>query len=94
MPFGLKNAGVTYQKLVNMIFKDMIGKSMEVYVDDMIIKCLKVEDYIKDLSQVFEVLSKHEMKLNLEKCVFGVQGGKFLGFMVSQRGIEANLEKI
>ena len=63
---------------------------MEVYVDDMIIKSLKAEYYTRDLSQVFEVLSRHGMKLNLEKFVFSVQGGKFLGFIASQRGIEAN----
>ena len=67
---------------------------MEVHVDNMIIKSLKAEDHIRDLSQVFEVLSRHEMKLNPEKCVFGVQAGKFLGFIVSQRGMEANLKNI
>ena len=94
MPFGLKNAGATYQRLVNMIFKEMIRKFVEVYMDDMIIKSLKVEDHAKDLSQVFEVLSRHGMKLNLEKCVFGIKTDKFLGFMMSQRGIEANPKKI
>ena len=63
-------------------------------MEDMIIKSLKVEDHARDLSQVFEVLSKYGMKLNPEKCVFGVQGGRFLGFMVSHRGIEANPEKV
>ena len=72
MPFGLKNADTTYERPVNMIFKDMIGRSMEVYVDDMIIKSLKVEDHARDLSQEFEVLSKHGMKLNPKKCVFSV----------------------
>ena len=91
MPFNLKNVGATYQRLVNIIFKDIIGRSVEVYVNDMIIKSLKAEDHARDLSQVFEVLLKHGMKLNLEKYVFGVQGGKFLGFMVLQKGIEANL---
>ena len=60
----------------------------------MIIKSLKAEDHTRNLSQVFEVLSKHVMKLNPEKCVFGVQAGKFLGFIVSQRGMEANLKNI
>ena len=67
---------------------------MEVYVDDMLVKSVKDTDHIKDLIEAFDALCQHNMKLNPAKCVFGVSAGKFLGFMVSQRGIEANPEKI
>ncbi|KAH9727588.1 Ribonuclease H [Citrus sinensis] len=94
MPFGLKNAGATYQRLVNKVFKPLIGKTMEVYVDDMITKSKIPEEYVRHLEETFELLRKYKMKLNPEKCAFGVESGKFLGFMVSHRGIEANPEKI
>ncbi|KAL0294804.1 UNVERIFIED_CONTAM: Transposon Ty3-G Gag-Pol polyprotein [Sesamum radiatum] len=94
MPFGLKNAGATYQRLVNSMFQKQIGKNMEVYIDDMLVKSQKKEHHINDLTECFEILKKFGMKLNPSKCTFGVRGGKFLGFMVSQRGIEANPEKI
>ncbi|XP_059627710.1 uncharacterized protein LOC132270548 [Cornus florida] len=94
MPFGLKNAGATYQRLVNAMFKHQIGRNMEVYVDDMLVKSLKAEDRLTDLQETFEVLRSHKMKLNPSKCAFGVSSGKLLGYMVSRRGIEANPEKI
>ena len=94
MPFGLKNVGATYQRLVNKIFQDQIDRNMEVYVDDMLVKSIEAEEHIKDLQEAFGTLRKHRMKLNPTKCAFGVASGKFLGFMVTQRGIEANLEKI
>ncbi|KAL5562780.1 hypothetical protein UlMin_032527 [Ulmus minor] len=94
MPFGLKNAGATYQRLVNKMFKDQIGKTMEVYVDDMLVKSLKTEEHIQNLKETFEILRMYKMKLNQSKCAFGVSSGKFLGFMVNHRGIEANPAKI
>ena len=94
MPFGLKNAGATYQRLVNKIFHDQIGRNVEVYVDDMLVKSKKDDDHLADLKETFQMLRKYNMKLNPAKCVFGVSSGKFLGFMVSQRGIEANPDKI
>ena len=94
MPFGLKNAGATYQRLVNKIFKPLIGQTMEVYVDDMITKSKEPKNYVKHLEKTFELLRKYQMKLNPEKCAFEVSSGKFLGFLVSHRGIEANPEKI
>ncbi|KAL0446110.1 UNVERIFIED_CONTAM: Retrovirus-related Pol polyprotein from transposon gypsy [Sesamum latifolium] len=94
MPFGLKNAGATYQRLVNKMFKNQVGTTMEVYVDDMLVKSMKEEDHLRDLKQAFEVMRIYGMKLNPSKCTFGVRGGKFLGYMVSKRGIEANPEKI
>ena len=83
MLFGLKNAGATDQKLVNKIFKPLIGHAMEVYVDDMITKSKELRDHVKHLEETFELLRKYQMKLNPEKCAFGVSSGKFLGFLVS-----------
>lgn len=94
MPFGLKNAGATYQRLVNKMFCELLGKTMEVYVDDMLVKSLRAEDHIQHLKESFEILNKYRMRLNPSKCAFGVASGKFLGFMVHHRGIEANPEKI
>ena len=94
MPFGLKNAGATYQRMVNMMFAEQIGRTMEVYVDDILVKSKLVRDHIQDLDQMFKVLHRYQMKLNPLKCAFGVASGKFLGFMVNQRGIEANPKKI
>ncbi|XP_024023768.1 uncharacterized protein LOC112092269 [Morus notabilis] len=94
MPFGLKNAGATYQRLVNKMSAGQIGKSMNVYVDDILLKSKKIEDHVEDLRRMFGVLRAYKMKLNPRKCAFGVASGKFLGFMVNSRGIEANPEKI
>uniref|UniRef100_A0A2N9I6U4 RNA-directed DNA polymerase n=1 Tax=Fagus sylvatica TaxID=28930 RepID=A0A2N9I6U4_FAGSY len=94
MPFGLKNAGATYQRLMNKMFHHQIGRNMEVYVDDMLVKTKDDMKHLEDLKETFETLRQYRMKLNPSKCVFGVSSGKFLGFMVSQRGIEANPDKI
>ena len=94
MLFGLKNTGATYQRLVNKVFADKIGRSMEVYMDDMLVKSLTIKQHIKDLADTFASLRLYNMKLNPEKCTFGVEADKFLGFIVSQRGIKINPEKI
>ena len=94
MSFGLKNAGATYQRLVNHMFRPQIGQNVEVYVDDMLVKSLDEDKHLDDLRETFDTLRRHQMKLNPSKCAFGVSLGKFLGFMVSQRGIEANPNKI
>ena len=94
MPFGLKNAGATYQRLVNKLFEPLIGKTMEVYVDDMIVKSRTDVDHNHDLRKTFNMLRAFSMKLNPKKCVFGVRSGKFMGFMISSRGIKANSDKI
>ncbi|KAM2526430.1 hypothetical protein TB1_023823 [Malus domestica] len=94
MPFGLKNAGATYQRLVNSMFAEKIGKSMEVYVDDMLVKSKHADQHITNLFETFTILKRYRMRLNLNKCAFGVGSSKFLGFMISQRGIEANPKKI
>lgn len=94
MPFGLKNAGATYQRLMTKIFRHQINRNFEVYVDDMLVKSRRKEDHLQDLKETFKVLREHDMKLNPEKCAFGVNSGKFLGFMITKRGIEANPEKV
>ena len=94
MPFGLKNIGATYQRLVNRMFSHQIGRNVEVYVDDMLVKSKDEANHLDDLKETFSTLRKYNMKLNPTKCVFAVASGKFLGFMVSQRGIEANPDKV
>ena len=94
MPFGLTNAGATYKRLLNRMFNDLIGKSMEVYVDGKLVKSKMAEDHIEHLNQIFNILRKYRIKLNPLKCVFRVGSGKFLGFMVNQHGIEVNPKKI
>lgn len=94
MPFGLKNAGATYQIFVNKMFTDLIGKTMEVYMDDILVKSLKVGDHVKNLNEIFQILRRYQMKLNLLKCTFGVCSRKVLGYIVNQRGIEVNPEKV
>ena len=88
--FGLKNAGATYQRLMNKMFAHQIGRNVQVYVDDMLVKSLREDDHLDNLKETFNTLRSYNMKLNPNKCAFGVTVGKFLGFMVSQRGIEVN----
>ena len=94
MPFKLKNAGATYQRLVNKMFNKQIDRNVGVYVDDMLVKSKEELAHLDDLKETFATLKQYQMKLNPSKCVFGVALGKFLGFMVSQRAIEANPEKV
>ena len=94
MPFGLKNASTTYQRLMNRMFAPQIKRNVQVYVNDMLVKSQREEDHLKDLRETFDTLRSYNMKLNPRKCAFGVTAGKFLGFMVSQKGIEANPDKI
>nr|XP_009386626.1 PREDICTED: uncharacterized protein LOC103973709 [Musa acuminata subsp. malaccensis] len=94
MPFGLKNAGATYQRTVNRIFAHQIGRNMEIYVDDMIVKSRTAEAHPSDLAETFDTLRRFGLRLNPAKCAFGVTSGKFLGFIIHERGIDANLEKI
>ena len=83
MPFRLKNAGATYQRLVNKMFSQQIGRNMEVYVDDILVKSKEELTHLDDLKEMFATLKKYQMRLNPSKCVFGVALGKFLGFMIS-----------
>ena len=90
MTFGLKNAWATYQRLVTKMFKPLLGKTMEVYIDDILVKSKECPDHAEHLQEAFELLRAYGMKLNPSKCAFGVNEGRFLGFMVTRRGIEAN----
>ena len=94
MPFRLKNASTTYQRLMNKMFAQQIGRNVQVYVDDMLVKSQREEDHLEDLKETFNTLRSYNMRLNPGKCAFGVTAGKFLEFMVSQRGIKANSDKI
>ena len=94
MPFGLKNASTTYQRLMNKMFAHQIGRNVQVYVDDMLVKSRRGDNHLNNLRETFITLRSYNMKLNLSKCAFGVTVGKFLGFMMSQRGIEVNPDKI
>ncbi|GAU10607.1 hypothetical protein TSUD_419680 [Trifolium subterraneum] len=93
MPFGLKNAGATYQRMMNKVFHNEIGDMLEVYMDDMIVKSEEETDHTVHLKRVFDQARKFNMRFNPEKCTFGVKAGKFLGFYLTERGIEANPDK-
>jgi hypothetical protein len=92
MTFGLKNAGATYQRAMNYIFHDLIGKLVEIYIDDIMIKSVSVEGHLGDVRQVLERTRRFGLKMNLKKCAFGVSAGQFLGFLVHERAIEIGLK--
>jgi len=94
MPFWLRNAGATYQQCMLHVFGERIGSTVEVYVDDIVVKSKKRGDLIQDLEIAFSCLCANKIKLNPEKCVFGVPRGMLLGYIVSRRGMEANPEKV
>jgi len=94
MPFGLRNAGATYKRCMLHVFGKHIGSTVEAYVDDIIVKSKQLGDLIQDLEIAFSCLRANQIKLNPEKCVFGVPRGMLLGYIVSQHGIEANPEKV
>ncbi|KAG8503553.1 hypothetical protein CXB51_001491 [Gossypium anomalum] len=94
MPFGLKNAGTTYQRAKVTLFHDMMHKEIEVYVDDMIAKSRIEKEHIEVLRKLFLRLRKFQLKLNPTKCIFGARSGKLLGFVVSEKGIEVDSDKV
>ena len=94
MSFELKNVGATYQRLMDKMFVHQIGRNVQVYVEDMLVKSIRENDHLSDLREIFDILRTYNMKLNPSKCAFGVTVGKFLGFMVSQKGIEVNPKKV
>ena len=94
MPFGLKNAGSTYQRMMTKIFEAQMGKNIEVYIDDMVVKSKIVSEHIGDFTYIFKILREHKLLLNASKCSFGVGLGKFLGYMVTHRGIEVNPDQV
>jgi len=93
MLFGLKNAGATYQRLMDRVLAPMIGRNVQAYVDDMVVTSQVKDQHVSDLEELFTMIAKYKLKLNPEKCVFGVEAGKFLGFLLTERGMEANPEK-
>jgi len=93
MPFGLKNAGATYQKLMDRVLAHMIRRNVKAYVDDMVVTSQEKDQHVGNLEELFTTIAKYKLKLNPEKCVFGVEVGKLLGFLLTERGIEANPEK-
>ena len=94
MPFSLKNAGSTYQRMMTRMFKSQLGKNIEIYIDDMVVKSKMVAEHLEDLGTIFEILQKYKLRLNASKCSFGVGSGKFLDYMVTHRGIEVNPDQI
>jgi len=94
MPFGLKNPGSTYQRMMTKMFEPQLGKDIEVYIDDMVVKSRVVSEHVGDLGDIFGILRKYKLCLNASKCSFGMGSCKFLGYMVTHRGIEVNLTKL
>ncbi|XP_058216855.1 uncharacterized protein LOC131327735 [Rhododendron vialii] len=94
VPFGLKNAGATFQRSITKMFPSMLGVKVEAYIDDLVCRSLFARDHLRDLGEVFAVLKHRKLRLNAKKCAFGVSSGKFLGYMVSRRGIEADPTQI
>ena len=90
MSFGLKNAGSTYQRMMTKMFEPQLGKNIEVYIDNMVVKSKVVSEHVGDLENIFEILRKYKLRLNTSKCSFGVGSGKFLGYMMTHWGIEVN----
>ena len=90
MPLGLKNAGSINQRMMMRIFEPQLSKNIEVYINDMVVKSKVASEHVGDLGNIFEILRKYELRLNTSKCSFGVGSGKFLGYMVTHRGIEVN----
>jgi len=94
MPEGLRNAGCTFNRMIKKVLGDQLDRNISAYVDDVVVRSKKKEDHIQDLRETFANLRRHGLKLNPEKCVFSVRRGKLLGCMITERGIDANPEKI
>jgi hypothetical protein len=92
MTFGLKNSGAAYQRTMNYIFHELIGKLVEIYINDVVVKSASVEGHLEDLRQVLERTRRFGLRMNPKKCAFGVSAGQFLGFLVHERGIEIGLK--
>ena len=94
MHFGLKNAGSTYQRMMTRMFEPQLGKNIEVYIDEIVVKSKLESEHINNLRNIFEILRRHKLQLNASKCSFGVKSGKFLGYMVTHSEIEVNTDQI
>ncbi len=94
MTFGLKNAGATYQRAMNLIFHDLLGIVVEVYIDDVVVKSDGFDSHLADLRLAFQRMRRYRLKMNPLKCAFGVSAGKFLGFIIHEQGIEIDPKKV
>ena len=94
MSFGLKNVGSTYQRMMTKMFEPQLGKHIEIYLDYMMVKSKVVSEHVGDLENIFEILKKHKLCLNTSKCSFGVRSGKFLGYILTHRGIKVNPNQV
>ena len=94
MPFGLKNAGATYQRAMSTIFREHLQKTIECYVDDIAVKSRNREDHLQDLRVIFNIMQTHQLKMNPAKSFLGVASGKFLGFIVTSKGIHVDPDKV
>ena len=94
MPFELKNVGSTYQRMMTRMFESQLGKNIEMYIDDMVVKSKVESEHIGDLGNIFEILRKHKLCLNATKCSFGVGSSKFLDYKVTHHGIEIDPDQI
>ena len=94
IPFSLKNAGSTDQRMMTKMFEPQLGKSIKIYIDDMVVKSKVVSEHVENLANIFEILRKHKLHLNMSKFSFRVGSGKFLGYMVTHRGIKVNPDQI
>ena len=92
MTFGLKNAGATYQRAMNYIFHDLIGKLVKIYIDDVVVKSASAGGHLEDLRQILERTRRFGLRMNPKKCAFSVSAGQFLGFLLHERGIEIGLK--
>jgi hypothetical protein len=94
MTFGLKNTGATYQRAMNLIFHDLLGIILEIYLDDVIVKSDSMDGHLANLCLALERMCRYVLKMNSLKCVFGVSAGKFVGFIIYEHGIEIDPKKI
>jgi hypothetical protein len=94
MTFGLKNAGATYQRAMNLIFHDLLGIIVEVYINDIFVIWASVNSHLADLRLAFEKMCRYGLKMNPLRCAFGVSAGKFLGFIVHEKGVEIDPKMI
>ena len=94
MRFGLKNTRATYQRMMTRMFEPQLGKNIEIYIVDMVVKSKLEYDHVSDLENIFEILRRHKLRLNASKCSFGVGSGKFLGYIFIHHGIEVNPDQI
>jgi len=86
--FGLKNAGATYQRAMNYIFHELIGRIVEIYIDDVVVKSKGYQEHLEDLKKTLKCARKHGLRMNSHECAFGVSAAQFLGFMMHEKGIE------